>query len=127
MKTFLTIVITALISLSFSFFTLTSYAAVVTADTKAITKSVATPAAAKTPIADKVASKQDAQVGRDVVNINTGDVDDLVKLNGVGVKKAESIIAWRKENGNFKSVDDLLEVKGIGEATLEANRKNIRI
>lgn len=61
------------------------------------------------------------------ININTADVQELTKLKGIGEKKAEAIVAWRKENGDFKAVDQLLEVKGIGEATLTANRENIRI
>jgi competence protein ComEA len=71
--------------------------------------------------------KEEVVVPKDAVNINTADVQELTKLKGIGEKKAEAIVAWRKENGNFKSVDELLEVKGIGEATLEINRKNIRI
>lgn len=61
------------------------------------------------------------------VNINTADVSELTKLKGVGLKKAEAIVEWRKANGNFKTVDQLIEVNGIGEATLTANRENIRI
>lgn len=62
-----------------------------------------------------------------LVNINTADVETLTQLKGVGVKKAEAIVAWREENGSFKSVDQLLEIKGIGTATLEANRQKIQI
>lgn len=75
----------------------------------------------------KVEAKAEAVIPKNLININTADVQELTKLKGVGEKKAEAIIAWRKENGNFKAVDDLLEVKGIGEATLEANRANISI
>jgi competence protein ComEA len=32
---------------------------------------------------------------------------------------AEAILAYRKDNGNFKSVDELTKVKGIGDKTLE--------
>lgn len=61
------------------------------------------------------------------ININTADVAELTKLKGIGVKKAEAIIAWRTEHGGFKSVDQLIEVKGIGEVTLILNRENLRI
>lgn len=61
------------------------------------------------------------------ININTADVAELTKLKGIGIKKAEAIIAWREANGDFKSVEQLIEVKGIGEATLMQNRENIRI
>jgi competence protein ComEA len=32
---------------------------------------------------------------------------------------AQSILAWRTENGAFTSVQELLEVDGIGAATLD--------
>ncbi|MDK9708059.1 MAG: helix-hairpin-helix domain-containing protein [Desulforhopalus sp.] len=52
------------------------------------------------------------------VNINTADKDTLVLLPGVGPATAEAILAYRKENGNFKSVDELVKVKGIGDKSL---------
>ena len=61
------------------------------------------------------------------VNINTADADTLMSLKGVGAKKAEAIIAWRKENGNFKSVEQLMDVKGIGESILESNKSRLSL
>ena len=46
-------------------------------------------------------------------------VEDLQKLNGVGQKKAEQIIAYRDQNGGFKQIEDLTKVTGIGEKTFE--------
>lgn len=83
--------------------------------------------AAEAPAAKSPTVKAEAVAPQEGVNINTADVQELTKLKGIGVKKAEAIVAWRKENGNFQTVDQLLEVKGIGEATLAANRENIRI
>ncbi|HET6553197.1 MAG TPA: helix-hairpin-helix domain-containing protein [Dyella sp.] len=60
------------------------------------------------------------------VNINKADASTLAKsLDGVGLTKAEAIVAWREEHGPFKSADDLGQVKGIGPATLERNRSAI--
>lgn len=74
-------------------------------------------------------AKPQAQVivNQEAININTADVQTLTQLKGIGPKKAEAIVAWREANGDFKTVDQLLDVKGIGEATLAANRDNIRI
>ena len=83
--------------------------------------------AAEVPAVKASAASSEVVAPQVGININTADVQELTKLKGVGEKKAEAIIAWRKENGNFKTVDQLLEVKGIGEATLAANRENIRI
>lgn len=74
-----------------------------------------------------VAAKAAPAVAQEAVNINTADVQALTKLKGIGTKKAEAIVAFRKANGAFKTVDQLADVKGIGAKTVEANRKNIRI
>jgi competence protein ComEA len=63
----------------------------------------------------------------ETVNINTADEAALVKIKGIGPKKAEAIIAYRKANGNFKSVEDVGKVKGIGPKILEKIRPNITI
>lgn len=57
--------------------------------------------------------------GESLVNLNTADQATLETLPGVGPVTAESILAWRTDNGGFTAVDELLEVDGIGEATLE--------
>ena len=41
------------------------------------------------------------------VNINTASKEELTSLKGVGDKRAQEIIDYRKKNGDFKSVDDL--------------------
>lgn len=61
------------------------------------------------------------------VNINAADLTQLQTLSGIGIKKAEAIIAYREENGNFKSIDELKEVSGIGEKTVEKLRASITI
>ena len=53
-----------------------------------------------------------------LVNLNTADQSTLESLPGVGPVTAAAILAWREENGGFRSVDDLLDVVGIGDATL---------
>jgi competence protein ComEA len=62
-----------------------------------------------------------------VVNINTATVDELKELKGVGEVKAEKIVEYRKENGDFKSVDELTNVKGIGKGTLENIKDEISV
>lgn len=83
--------------------------------------------ATEVPAVKAPAAKAEVVAPQEGININTADVQELTRLKGIGEKKAEAIVSWRKENGNFKSADQLLEVKGIGEATLSANRENIRI
>ncbi|USR41539.1 helix-hairpin-helix domain-containing protein [Ectopseudomonas hydrolytica] len=74
----------------------------------------------------KPAAVQSAQVA--TVNLNTADAATLQKeLAGIGATKAQAIVAYREEHGNFTSVDELLEVKGIGPATLEKNRDKLSV
>ena len=49
------------------------------------------------------------------LDINTASAEEFVKVKGIGAKKAERIISYRKEHGKFNSVEDLKNVKGIGE------------
>jgi competence protein ComEA len=62
------------------------------------------------------------------VDINKADAATIAKeLQGIGLSRAQAIVAYREKNGSFKSVDELRKVKGIGAKTLELNRANIRI
>ena len=62
------------------------------------------------------------------VNINTADAATLAgSLRGVGIKKAEAIVAYRSEHGPFKSVDELVNVKGIGDKMLEQLRPHVSL
>lgn len=60
------------------------------------------------------------------VDINSADATTLAEgLTGVGMSKAEAIIAYRNEHGPFASAEDLAQVKGIGDKLVEKNRDNI--
>jgi len=45
------------------------------------------------------------------VNINTADVEELDELPEVGPATAESIIEYRRTNGQFRSVEELASVQ----------------
>lgn len=62
------------------------------------------------------------------VNVNTADAATIAReLQGIGVAKAEAIVAHRDKHGPFRSIDDLARVKGIGRKTLDRNREFIRL
>lgn len=61
------------------------------------------------------------------VNINTGTLEDLKTLNGIGDSKAKSIIEYREQNGGFKSIEDIKNVTGIGEKMFERIKEQIEI
>ena len=54
------------------------------------------------------------------VDINSANVEELSSLKGIGEKKAQAIVDYRKVNGKFKTIDDLTQVKGIGSKIVEA-------
>ena len=68
-------------------------------------------------------SKEAAKEGK--VNINTATVEELKTLKGVGEKKAEAIIEYRKKNGSFKTKEDLMKVRGIGKKLFESFQERI--
>ncbi|UPQ88777.1 ComEA family DNA-binding protein [Vibrio sinaloensis] len=62
------------------------------------------------------------------VNINQASAEELADLlQGIGLKKAQAIVSYREQNGNFSSADGLTAVKGIGLATVEKNRHRIQL
>jgi competence protein ComEA len=56
------------------------------------------------------------------VNVNAASVEELQKLRGVGVKRAELIVRHRP----YKSLDDLVAVKGVPRSVVDANADRIR-
>jgi len=61
------------------------------------------------------------------ININTASVEELTQLKRVGPRYAEKIVAFRDENGPFKTVEELVNVPGIGPKTLEVNKGLITV
>jgi competence ComEA-like helix-hairpin-helix protein len=47
------------------------------------------------------------------ININTADKRTLMKLGGIGAKKADAIILYRRQQGYFNNLQELLKVKGF--------------
>jgi len=61
------------------------------------------------------------------VNINTADVKELMKLEGVGRRVAEKIVEYRDTHGPFKKPEELRKVEGVGNGLWERNRTRIVI
>ena len=49
------------------------------------------------------------------INLNTASKDQLMTIPGVGESKADSIIAYRQEQGMFQSTEDVMNISGIKE------------
>lgn len=53
------------------------------------------------------------------ININTASAELLDTLPGIGETKAQAVVNYRQEHGDFKRIEDLMEVAGIGSSTYE--------
>jgi competence protein ComEA len=57
------------------------------------------------------------------IRLNTASADELQEIPGVGPVTAQQIVAFREQNGPFRSVDELDAVPGIGPKRLEQLRE----
>ena len=65
--------------------------------------------------------------GNGLININTANLETLMKLDGVGEGTAKKIIQYREENGYFSSIEELKNVSGIGENKFNGLKDEITI
>lgn len=53
------------------------------------------------------------------INLNTADAETLMRLPGIGEKRAAAIVAYREEHGPFASPDELVEISGISQRMVD--------
>lgn len=61
------------------------------------------------------------------ININTASVEQLMTLSGIGQSKADSIIAYRDENGEFEAIEDIMNIPGIKEGVFLKIKDSISV
>ncbi len=71
--------------------------------------------------------KENAKVASEKVNINTASLAELMTLSKIGESKANAIIQYRNDNGNFKSIEEIKNVNGIGDSIFDTIKNNITI
>lgn len=76
---------------------------------KAVASAVAQPAKVVAPVTGRI-------------NVNTADAATLTHLKGIGEKKAQAIVAYRKQNGPFNSLEQFQAVPGIGPSIIAQNK-----
>ena len=60
-----------------------------------------------------------------LININTATAQDLQTLSGIGEVRANAIVEYRTQNGNFSKIEDIKNVSGIGDATFNNIKSQI--
>ncbi|MEM6710015.1 MAG: ComEA family DNA-binding protein [Pseudomonadota bacterium] len=65
---------------------------------------------------------------RQPVNINAADAETIAeRIKGIGLKRAQDIVAYREANGPFRDVYELTVIKGIGERIVANNESRLRL
>jgi len=59
------------------------------------------------------------------VNVNHADADQLSRALGLSAKDAAAIVAYRQQNGNFKTLADLTKVPGVDAVKIQSNKSRI--
>ncbi|MCF8008318.1 MAG: glycogen synthase GlgA [Halanaerobiales bacterium] len=74
-----------------------------------------------------IVNKTVKQVQEQKININTANLDSLIKLNGIGENYGKKIIEYRKNNEEFESKEELLKIRGIGKVKFEKIKEMIKV
>ncbi|MDD2409725.1 MAG: helix-hairpin-helix domain-containing protein [Bacilli bacterium] len=61
------------------------------------------------------------------ININTASITELQTLSGIGEAKANDIIKYRDEYGQFNNIEELKNISGIGDAIFEKIKEYITV
>ncbi len=90
---------------------------------------LALPASGSTPVLPAV-GVEDAVSAENPgarININSATAEELEALPSIGEVIAARIIAYREQNGPFRSVDDLIHVEGISDRTIDEIRNLVTV
>ena len=59
------------------------------------------------------------------INVQTASKDELMCIKGIGDKKADAIIKYRKTN-KLKSAEDLINIKGLGKVLVQNVKSGVK-
>ena len=85
-----------------------------------------TPVDAENPVSD-LFEREEKEEYVIKVNINTATHEQLCEINGIGDKKAKSIIEYRENYGRFSDIREIMMVDGIGEKRYEEIKKYLTV
>ena len=72
-------------------------------------------------------SKEYDKETKELISINKASKEELMSISGLGESKAEAIIKYREENGEFKTIEDIKNVSGIGDSLYEKIKERITV
>ena len=75
------------------------------------------------PTSSDLHAQAPADTAGELLNLNQASAPELERLPGIGPATAKKIIEYRDINGPFLEVDDLMKVSGIGPAKMEQIRE----
>ena len=70
--------------------------------------------------------EEESKTKNTFININTATKEELMSLPGIGERKADSIIEYRK-NKPFNAIEDIMNISGIKEAAFNKIKDKICI
>ncbi|MBC8744970.1 helix-hairpin-helix domain-containing protein [Lactobacillus sp. Marseille-P7033] len=69
----------------------------------------------------------DQAANSSMVNLNTATKEQLCQITGIGDKKADLILQYRQEHGQFKNVEELKEINGFGDKTVAKLKDHLSV
>jgi competence protein ComEA len=90
---------------------------------------LALPAPGSTPVLPAVGVEDavPAEDPRARIDINSAIAEELEALPSIGEVIAARIIAYREQNGPFRSVDDLIHIEGVSDRTIDEIRNLVTV
>ena len=95
--------------------------------TSVLSTQIATPATQDTAAPSSTSTPASTSHSSGKININTADLYELMRLDGIGETYAQRIIDYRNANGPFTDISDIKNVSGIGEKRFEAIKDFITV
>ena len=95
--------------------------------TSVLSTQAATPATQDTTAPSSITTPASTSQSSGKININTADIYELMRLDGIGETYAQRIIDYRNANGPFTDISDIKNVSGIGEKRFEAIKDSITV
>lgn len=77
--------------------------------------------------AQKMSQEAENEISDGKIHLNTATKAQLMELSGIGESKAEAILQYRLEHGNFRSIEEIKNVPGIGDTLFEQIKENITV